>query len=135
MKKREFLKSASSLSVLSVLGISLESCNDEDEPAPVNNALIVDITEASFAALLNDGEWVLHPNRNYLLVNVKGNIRAFSSRCTHRGCARDWSFNTNATCTCHTSVFNVEGDVVSGPASRSLTLVNVTRDGNILTIG
>lgn len=135
MKKREFLKSASSLSVLSVLGISLESCSDEDEPTPVNNALTVDITEASFAALQNDGEWVLHPNQNYLLVNVGGNIRAFSSRCTHQGCTRDWSFSTNATCTCHTSVFNVDGDVVSGPAPQSLTSVKVTRNGNILTIG
>ncbi|MEM8969240.1 MAG: hypothetical protein AAGE93_22675 [Bacteroidota bacterium] len=59
MKKREFLKSAGLATVVSVLGISLESCSEE-EPTPNNNpnALTVDLNEAAFAALQNDGGWM-----------------------------------------------------------------------------
>ena len=136
MKKRTFLKSASSLTVLSILGISLESCSEE-EPAPDdnNNTFTIDLNESEFAALQNDGGWVLHPNQDYLFVNVGGSIQAFSSRCTHQGCTRNWTFNTNATCSCHASVFDVNGDVISGPAQSSLTSVSVIREGDTLTIG
>ncbi len=81
MKKRTFLKSASSATVVSVLGISLESCSEEEEPTSDDNpnALTVDLNEAAFAALQNDGGWVLHPSQDYLLVNVSGSIKAFSS--------------------------------------------------------
>ncbi|MEM8969241.1 MAG: Rieske (2Fe-2S) protein [Bacteroidota bacterium] len=79
--------------------------------------------------------WVLHPSQDYLLVNVSGSIKAFSSRCTHQGCTRNWTFSANATCGCHGSVFDVNGDVVTGPAQSSLTSVRVTREGGTLTIG
>ncbi|MEO0331279.1 MAG: Rieske (2Fe-2S) protein, partial [Bacteroidota bacterium] len=117
--------------------ISLESCSEEEEPTPDNNsnALTVDLNESAFTALQNDGGWVLHPNQDYLLVNVSGSIKAFSSRCTHQGCTRNWTFSTNATCGCHGSVFDVNGDVVTGPAQSSLTSVRVTREGGTLTIG
>ena len=138
MKKREFLKSASLATVVSVLGLSLESCSEDEEPTPDDNnsnALTLDLDESAFAALQNDGGWVLHPDQDYLLVNSGGTIKAFSSRCTHQGCTRNWAFGTNAICNCHSSVFNVNGEVVSGPASSSLTSVKVTRDGSTITLG
>lgn len=135
MDKREFLKSVGSAGLLTILGVSAPSCNDEDEPAPDNANFTVDLTQPAFSALQNDGGWVLHPDRDYLLVNVGGTIRAFSSRCTHQGCTRNWAFSANATCNCHASVFNSSGSVVSGPASQSLTSVSVTREGDVLTVG
>ncbi len=137
MEKRAFLKSASLATVASVLGISLKSCSENEDPAPNdgNSTFTIDLNESTFVDLQNDGGWVLHPNQDYLFVNVGGSIKAFSSRCTHQGCTRNWTFSTNATCSCHASVFNVNGDVVSGPAQSSLTSVQLTREGDLLTIG
>lgn len=143
MDKRQFLKSASAATVLAVLGVSLEACESDtvDPNSGGNNegnnggtGLTIDLTDSTFQSLQTAGNWVLHPNENILLVNVSGNIRAFTSVCTHSGCSRDWALASNATCTCHGSVFNTEGNVVSGPANGALTQFQVTRDGNTITI-
>jgi menaquinol-cytochrome c reductase iron-sulfur subunit len=48
-------------------------------------------------------------------------VVAFSPQCTHLGCAYHWDENRGAfLCPCHTSVFKVDGTVVSGPAPRPL---------------
>jgi len=138
MDKRQFLKSASAAAVLASFGLTLASCSEEDNPAPTNDGnmdITVDLNDAAFAALANDGGWVLHPSRNILLVNVGGAISAFTSVCTHSNCSRDWSFGTNAVCTCHGSEFNAEGVVTKGPATRNLARISVVRDGNTLTLG
>jgi menaquinol-cytochrome c reductase iron-sulfur subunit len=49
------------------------------------------------------------------------NVVAFGPQCTHLGCAYHWDESrTEFLCPCHTSVFSVEGKVVSGPAPRAL---------------
>lgn len=49
------------------------------------------------------------------------NVVAFGPQCTHLGCAYHWDEKRNAfLCPCHTSVFGVDGKVVSGPAPRPL---------------
>ncbi|MEQ8237637.1 MAG: Rieske (2Fe-2S) protein [Cyclobacteriaceae bacterium] len=138
MDKRQFLKSASAATVLVSFGLTLASCSEEDNPAPTNDGdtkTTVDLTDAAFAALGADGGWVLHPSKNILLVNVGGAISAFTSVCTHSRCSRDWSFGSNAVCTCHGSAFNAEGVVVNGPATRNLARISVVQDGNTLTLG
>ena len=48
-------------------------------------------------------------------------IVAFSPRCPHLGCAVDWVARQHEfLCPCHASTFSIEGDVLSGPAPRSL---------------
>ena len=60
---------------------------------------------------------------------------AFTSVCTHTGCARAWAFSNDvARCTCHGSEFDNRGRVVTGPASRALAEFSVAQDGNTVTI-
>lgn len=48
-------------------------------------------------------------------------IVAFGPQCTHLGCAYHWDENRNYfVCPCHSSVFGIDGRVVSGPAPRPL---------------
>jgi menaquinol-cytochrome c reductase iron-sulfur subunit len=49
------------------------------------------------------------------------NVVAFGPQCTHLACAYHWeAAQNNFVCPCHTSVFSVDGKVVSGPAPRPL---------------
>ncbi|MEP5791753.1 MAG: Rieske (2Fe-2S) protein [Cyclobacteriaceae bacterium] len=136
MNKREFLKQASAATALAYFGLSLESCSEEELPDPTGgDEILIDLTALPFTTLQNDQGWLLHPDFDILLVNVGGTINAFSSRCTHSGCTRQWSFSEEFTCTCHGSKFDTSGNVVSGPAQGSLTRVSVTREGDMITLG
>jgi menaquinol-cytochrome c reductase iron-sulfur subunit len=48
-------------------------------------------------------------------------VVAYGPQCTHLGCAYHWDDNRDYfLCPCHTSIFSVDGSVVSGPAPRPL---------------
>lgn len=50
-----------------------------------------------------------------------GNLHAFSATCTHLGCVVAWnSAEKSWDCPCHGSRFNIEGQVLHGPANTSL---------------
>jgi len=61
------------------------------------------------------------------------NVYALNLTCTHLGCT------VNATpkgfaCPCHGSVFTPRGDVVKGPADRSLKQLSVEEQGDDILI-
>ena len=61
---------------------------------------------------------------------------AFSPQCTHLGCAYHWDeSNKNFLCPCHTSTFDMEGRVLTGPAPRPLDRFQVRVEGTKLFIG
>jgi Rieske Fe-S protein len=64
-----------------------------------------------------------------------GQYRAFSAVCTHQGCLVSRVEGDEIRCTCHNSAFSaVDGSVLAGPATRSLTAKTVTVAGSSLTI-
>ncbi len=142
MDRKEFLKNASAATALAFFGLSLESCsNDGDDTTPQPNngggvdGITFDLNQPPFNNLNSDGGWLLHPEENILLVNVGGTISAFSSRCTHTGCTRDWTFpNNEFQCNCHGSRFDTSGNVTVGPAESPLSRRTVVRDGDTVTI-
>ena len=57
----------------------------------------------------------------WVVKQADSRVVAFGPQCTHLGCAYHWDENRNYfLCPCHTSIFNIEGAVVSGPAPRPL---------------
>lgn len=61
---------------------------------------------------------------------------AFAPQCTHLGCAYHWDEgNKNFLCPCHTSTFDIDGKVLSGPAPRPLDRYQVKVEGTKLLIG
>lgn len=61
----------------------------------------------------------------------KGDIRAFSAICTHRGCTVGSVDNGTIICPCHGSTFSSgDGSVIQGPAEDPLPTRQVIVDGD-----
>ncbi|MBE0642030.1 MAG: Rieske (2Fe-2S) protein [Bacteroidales bacterium] len=69
-----------------------------------------------------------------ILVKQKGRLLAIEARCTHLGCRIEGVHEGVLHCPCHGSQFNLEGEVIRGPAAGSLqrlTIGNTGSDGMI----
>jgi menaquinol-cytochrome c reductase iron-sulfur subunit len=63
-------------------------------------------------------------------------VVAYGPQCTHLGCAYHWDDNANHfLCPCHTSVFAVDGAVLSGPAPRPLDRYETKVENGKLLLG
>jgi cytochrome b6-f complex iron-sulfur subunit len=154
VSRKQFLRTAGSAALFAALGISFSACNVNDAndpptstPPPTlppnsdaitiqGNTITINLAHSSTSDLKNQGRWLLISQASTLVVNVDGTtIRAFTSVCTHAGCATNWQFgDSRFTCTCHGSQFNTAGQVVRGPATANLAEFTVTRNGDTLTI-
>lgn len=72
--------------------------------------------------------------RCYIARLEDGGFLALWQRCTHLGCTVPWREEEGRfNCPCHSSIFTVAGEVVSGPAPRPLDLFPVEIvDGQLL---
>ena len=69
------------------------------------------------------------------VIGTSGGVYALSAVCTHLGCiARYKSDEKVIACPCHGSRFDLEGNVIHGPAPRPLPWLDVTEDaqGNLV---
>ena len=65
-----------------------------------------------------------------------GEVIAFAPQCTHLGCAYHWDEpKKQFLCPCHTSVFSIDGKVISGPAPRPLDRFEAKVQNNKLMVG
>lgn len=64
-----------------------------------------------------------------------GKFAAFSSICTHQGCAVDAVADGTINCPCHGSKFKIaDGSVANGPAAQALPKKSVTVTGGKITL-
>ena len=67
---------------------------------------------------------------------ASGEVIAFAPQCTHLGCAYHWDDpKKQFLCPCHTSVFSIDGRVISGPAPRPLDQFETKVQNNKLMLG
>ena len=69
------------------------------------------------------------------IVRSQEGIYALYGKCTHLGCTPNWfESERRFKCPCHGSNFNVEGDVIAGPAPKPLfrAQISLSEDGQIL---
>lgn len=65
----------------------------------------------------------------------EGDFKAFSAVCTHQGCIVESSTDGEIPCRCHGSRFSLEdGAPQAGPASSPLAAVEITVDGESITL-
>ena len=66
---------------------------------------------------------------------TEGEFKAFSSTCTHQGCAVSSSSDGEIPCNCHGSRFSLEdGSVLNGPATAPLSEVAITVEGDDISL-
>lgn len=79
-----------------------------------------------------DSRW-LKEHGIFIVREPKG-IYVLSAICTHLGCNINWfDSESQFKCPCHGSFFDLNGDVIGGPAPEPLfrTMVRLTQDGSI----
>lgn len=93
--------------------------------------------ELSYRRTRVDGWKVISEKSTAWVVKHPDNsIVAFGPQCTHLGCAYHWDETKNDfLCPCHTSIFSMDGKVVSGPAPRPLDRYETKVDGTKLLLG
>jgi cytochrome b6-f complex iron-sulfur subunit len=73
--------------------------------------------------------------RFYLARLSDGGFLALSRTCTHLGCTVPWVAEEEAfQCPCHSSSFDIRGDVVEPPAPRALDLYPVSIENGIVKV-
>lgn len=90
---------------------------------------------AGSPADLAEGAVRLNRERRAFVIAGSGGIYALSAVCTHLGCiTRYLSDEGVIACPCHGSRFDLEGNVIHGPAPRALPWLQVRLDegGNLL---
>jgi menaquinol-cytochrome c reductase iron-sulfur subunit len=94
-------------------------------------------TEIAFNRKRVDGWKVTTEKATAWVVKKPNNdVVAFSPICTHLGCAYHWDDPSHTfICPCHTSVFSMDGKVLSGPAPRPLDRYMTKIDAGKLEIG
>lgn len=72
-----------------------------------------------------------------IIINRKGKgFIAFSRVCTHMGCLVGYNrIDNELVCPCHAGVFNLQGNVLSGPAPRPLTQLALKITADKVTLG
>ena len=73
--------------------------------------------------------------RFYLARLDNGGFLALSRTCTHLGCTVPWLSDENRfVCPCHSSAFDINGDVLEPPAPRAMDLFEVTIENNVVSV-
>jgi len=73
--------------------------------------------------------------RFYLVRLEDGGFLALSCECTHLGCTVPWvSEEGRFVCPCHSSTFDIAGNVISAPAPRGLDFFKVSIENNIVKV-
>ena len=73
--------------------------------------------------------------RFYLARQKDGGFIALSLRCTHLGCSVTWEENRQRfICPCHSSSFDINGEVLNPPATRALDYYPVIIENGIVKV-
>ena len=156
LSRREFfLKSASAIVLASASGFIttfINSCSNNNPTAPsnttplatiqgsvVNNKISISLDASSPIVNKDTRALVLYNNNAGAIIvehNSDDTYKAISGICTHQGCiiADFEGSSSDFVCPCHNSKFDMNGNVVQGPASTNLAGYNTRVENNSLII-
>ena len=76
------------------------------------------------------------PRGHFYLARLEdGGFLALSRRCTHLGCSVPWvAEEKRFVCPCHSSAFDIRGQVLRAPATRALDMFPVVIENNVVRV-
>jgi len=71
----------------------------------------------------------------YLVRRDDGGFLAVSLKCSHLGCSIAWNESENKfICPCHSSSFDINGEVLNPPAPRALDIYEISIDNGLIRV-
>jgi cytochrome b6-f complex iron-sulfur subunit len=144
--RRNFLKTAWVSGLALISGFGLGGCGAKKAPAGQvstsmsGNGLTLDLNLPANKALADVGGTLaldanaLDPSGIFVYRSSQTEVDAMSRKCTHLGCQVAAFANGVAKCPCHGSQFDLNGQVLNGPASKPLTRYKASLEGTVITI-
>ena len=133
-----------SITIGSFIIVNHVACSNDANPVTPNGqniSFLVDVSLSENSALQVAGGTLALPSNaidshGMLLYRENENvIKVYSRNCTHANCIIDaYSSSGVSTCSCHGSAFDLNGNVLNGPAENPLKQYNATISGDIITI-
>lgn len=107
------------------------------EAGPLNRFAVGEPIEVAFRRNSADAwRMVSEKDTAWVVRRADGGVTAFGPRCTHLGCAYHWDDGRRQfLCPCHSSLFRLDGSVVSGPAPRPLDRYETKVENGTLLLG
>lgn len=142
MERRKFVKQCCLGSVALPLGASLlNACASMHYAQTTETSSKITIPKNEFVILKERGnktrKFVLVKSARYnfpiCVVPTKNTYVASLMKCTHRGCELNIGGGIYS-CPCHGSEFNLEGEVLQGPAIEPLTTFEIETDNDNIYI-
>lgn len=125
VNRRFFLKSVAAMGGAFFVGLWYKMIGDQRKNKPVD-VVVVPLEDHSLVRFYDQ----------FIVVNNHQEYSVLSSKCTHLGCRIQKLNQGNLQCPCHGSSFNLKGEVLSGPALKSLPKLpfEVNQEQNTLTV-
>ena len=107
------------------------------EAGSIDRLAVNSPVELTFRRTRIDGWKVLSEKTSaWAVKQPDGSVVAFGPQCTHLGCPYHWDEDKkDFLCPCHTSIFAIDGKVLSGPAPRPLDRFETKIEGSKLFVG
>ena len=73
---------------------------------------------------------------DFIIINYDNQTRVFRAHCTHLGCKINQATNEKLICPCHGSEYDLNGQVLKGPAYKDLQAIRstISDDGSQIVI-
>jgi cytochrome b6-f complex iron-sulfur subunit len=122
------------VAIIEIIGLIIAFfSSNKPRPAVSDTELLVEAGPVEKFALNSVTAFVR--GQFYLCRLEDGGFLALSRKCTHLGCTVPWVAEENTfVCPCHSSAFNIQGEVVSPPAPRPLDQFPLFIENNIVTV-
>lgn len=137
MDRKEFLITSGKIAVFTVASTCFFNCGSNSSDsinAPTNVDFTIDLSTQEGQPLSNVGGSV-YKNGIVIARVSQSQFTALSQACTHQGTTVNYEPGSSRFhCPNHGSNFDINGNVINGPASRNLTKYNTTLNGNSLRV-